>query len=72
MSEWTVLHRYRTPIDPDYGGATSTITVWLDNFGGLVLGMDEADGAKVIIIPLSRSEAEDLAVALHARPEVKP
>lgn len=44
MAAWTVLHRYVTPIDPDYGGAPTTVTVWRDNLGGLVLGIDEADG----------------------------
>jgi hypothetical protein len=68
MSEWTRLYQYRTPIDPDYGGPTSTVTVWLDNLGGIVLGMDERDGRKVILLPLARDDARDLAIALHGQP----
>lgn len=69
MSAWKILHRYRTPIDPDYGGPTSTLTLWLDNLGGLVLGMDIQDGKKVAVLPLPEEVAEDLAIALHARSE---
>ncbi len=72
MNEWQVLYRYRTPIDPDYGGPTSTISLWLDNLGGLVLGMDRRDGEKVIVMPIGRDEALDLAAALHAQPNEAP
>jgi hypothetical protein len=63
-----MLWRYRTPVDPDYGGPTSTITLWLDNLGGLMLGMDSRDGEEIIILPLPRGEVPDLAAALHAVP----
>jgi hypothetical protein len=66
-TDWQKLYQYRTPIDPDYGGPTSTITLWLDNLGGLVLFMDERDGEKVIGIPIPATEAEDFAAALHTR-----
>jgi hypothetical protein len=68
VSEWTRVYQYRTPIDPDYGGPTSTVTLWLDNLGGLVLFMDARDGEKVIGIPIPSDEIEDFAAALHARP----
>jgi hypothetical protein len=65
--EWDILFRYRTPVDPDYGGPTSTITLWRDNLGGLILGMDIADGKKVAVLPLPDDAAEELVIALHAR-----
>lgn len=64
---WRRLYQYRTPIDPDYGGPTSTITLWLDNLGGLVLFMDERDGEKVIGIPIPAAEVADFAAALRTR-----
>jgi hypothetical protein len=67
VNDWTVLYRYRTPVDPDYGGAPSTITLWLDNLGGLVLGMDQADGEKTIAIPLPWREAQILGRELRAK-----
>lgn len=65
MSGWTVLHRYVTPIDPDHGGAPTTVTVWRDNLGGLVLGIDEADGRRKVAIPLPRAAAKGLGAALQ-------
>lgn len=62
---WAVLHQYVAPIDPDYGGAPAKVTLWLDNLGGLVLGMDEGDGAKVIAQPLPRVAAQELGAALR-------
>jgi hypothetical protein len=64
-SAWSVLWKFRTPLDPDYGGATSTATLWRDNLGGLVLGMDYADGERVIVLPLSDEVMDDLAAAIH-------
>jgi hypothetical protein len=64
-STWTTLWKFRTPIDPDHGGATSTATLWRDNLGGLVLGMDYADGERVIVLPLSDEDMDDLAAAIH-------
>lgn len=64
-STWTTLWKFRTPLDPDHGGATSTATLWRDNLGGLVLGMDYADGERVIVLPLSDEDMDDLAAAIH-------
>lgn len=64
--EWKVLYRYRGFGDPDYGTPGSVITLWLDNLGGLMLGMDVGDGKKVTVLPLPRSEVGDLTAALHA------
>lgn len=64
-SQWTEVWKFRTPVDPDYGGATSTATLWRDNLGGLVLGMDQADGERVIVLPISADDADDLAAAIH-------
>jgi hypothetical protein len=66
-SDWQQLFRYRGPGDPDYGTPGSVINLWLDNLGGLMLGMDVGDGEKVIVLPLPRDEADDLIVALHAK-----
>ncbi len=65
MSEWVKLWTFRTPVDPDYGGPTSTATLWRDNLGGLVLGMDERDGEKVVLLPLADTDADDLAAAIR-------
>lgn len=62
--EWTVLHRYIAPVDPDYPSLPAKVTLWRDNLGGLVLGMDIGDGAKVILQPLPGEEAEDFAFAM--------
>ena len=67
-STWTALYRHVYPIDPDYGGAPTKLTLWLDNLGGLVLQIDEGDGASGTALFLPRQVAEDLAIALHARP----
>ncbi|MGZ6576562.1 MAG: hypothetical protein ACXVHX_39120 [Solirubrobacteraceae bacterium] len=63
-SEWVTLWRFRTPVDPDYGGPTSTATLWRDNLGGLVLGMDVGDGERVVVLPLPADDATDLAAAI--------
>ncbi len=65
MSGWIEIWKYRTPLDPDYGGSTSTATLWRDNLGGLVLGMDERDGEKVVLLPLPAPDVEDLAAAIY-------
>lgn len=62
---WIRLYQYRTPIDPDYPGPTSTINLWRDSLGGLMLGMDSRDGEKVLIMPISEDDAHDLADALR-------
>ena len=73
MSAWQVLWKHRTPIDPDHGGPTSTATLWLDNLGGLVLGMDQGDGERVIVLPISSDDADDLAAAIfEARTTIAP
>jgi hypothetical protein len=67
VSGWRTVYRYVAPIDPDYGGAPTKVTVWLDNLGGIVLGIDHGDGRKVAVVPLPPDAAEDIAAALHAR-----
>lgn len=64
-SAWAVIWRHRTPVDPDLGGPTSTVTLWRDNLGGLVLGMDQGDGKKVIVLPIGDDDMDDLAAAIH-------
>lgn len=64
-SSWETAWRYRTPVDPDYGGPTTTVTLYRDNLGGLVLFVDEGDGSKVVGVPLPTDDADDLAAAIH-------
>lgn len=64
LMSWETLYRYTGPIDPDYGGAPTSISVWRDNLGGLVLGIDAGDGEQVLAVPISDSVAEDLAMTL--------
>lgn len=65
QSSWSTAWQYRTPIDPDYGDPTTTVTLYRDNLGGLVLFVDEGDGVKVVGVPLPEADAEDLAAAIH-------
>lgn len=62
---WTQLWQFRTPIDPDHGGPTSTAKLWSDNLGGLVLALDDRDGEKVILLPIPSGAADDLAAAIR-------
>lgn len=59
-TSWEPLYRYRTgtlvPV---------AITLYRDNLGGLVLFVDEGDGAKVVGVPLPADEADDLAAAIR-------
>lgn len=63
-SAWVAVWKYRTPIDPEYGGPTTVATLWRDNLGGLVLGIDQADGQTVTALPLPAADADDLAAAI--------
>lgn len=63
---WEVLWRFRTPIDPDHGGPTSTVTLWQDNLDGLALGMDYGDGQSVIVLPIPGDDLDDLCAAVLA------
>ncbi len=57
---WPVLLKIRQGVD-----APVVLTVWRDNLGGIVLGVDEGDGAKVVLVPLSGGEVADLTAALN-------
>jgi hypothetical protein len=57
---WEPLFRHR---EGDL--APVMVTLYRDNLGGLVLFMDEGDGAKVVGISLSDDLADDLAAAIH-------
>ena len=65
--EWRTLFKAFQPVDPDYPSPPSSISLWLDNLGGLMLGMDLHEGEKRIILPLSDDEARDRAFALATR-----
>ncbi len=62
---WSPLWRYRSPIDPDYGGPTSVATLWRDNLGGLLLGIDHGDGATVALLPIPVADMDDLGAAIR-------
>ena len=65
MSSWTELLKLRQPTDPNYPGDPATVvTIHLDNFGGIVLFIDEGDGEKVIGIPLSDEDRLKIAETL--------
>lgn len=69
MSAWRRLFKADQPIDPDWPPMSTppaSITLWLDNLGGLMLGMESATGKRVIL-PLTDAEAQDLAFALATR-----
>lgn len=72
MSEWRQLFKAVQPVDPDWPPMSTppaSITLWLDNLGGLMLGMESAAGKRVIL-PVSDGEATDLAIALMSRSSV--
>jgi hypothetical protein len=64
-SSWETIFRYRAPIDPDYPSAPTVVTLHRDNMDGLVLFVDEGDGAQVTGVPLPGTEALDLAAAIN-------
>lgn len=70
-SSWTVLHRYRAPLDPDYAGPPAVLTVWKDNLGGIVVGINQGDGATVALMPIPAKERAALAVAILAGGPIK-
>lgn len=62
MSDWERLLRLRQGAE-----CPVVLTVYLDDFGGLVLYMDEGDGAKVCGMPLSDDERQKLSEVLQSK-----
>lgn len=65
--KWRELFQADQPNDPDWPGPDepARVTLWRDNLGGLMLGMQTRGREKIIILPVTRAEARDLADALR-------